>query len=1324
MSMSPFFKEIGPGPIGPRPDENVTPLWFKISWVVGVLLVVGAVFGGFILLSGPGDVAPPLVVDAESPPEGVQKTENTIRASNSETLKKNAGDVNSTTLAQARKSKSRIITSEEVATDPNAPAAGPWMAHHYAGLGFMERYEYDRAVAEFRRVIELEPNWLAAKINLAIARLNQTGTETETAKNSRTGEAAKSNFDEALELLDGVIAQEPANLHARFSRGVILEYVGRLAEAQKDFRVVAVKDPGDGHAWYKVGSTLTATEDPSQPAGPDQAQELIEIYERALECNPYLVPALYRLQMAYAMAGDRAQQKATIERWTKLNSKMNAAAYGETAETFYGEMGKYARIISPPDATGRNQANKLDPKPENPSFSEMKLLDITLAPGTRWATSADFADPERVNLRAIRQRFGVSMAVADLNSDGKLDIYASSAVLTPGGLRDVLLVNKGGGRFADESTMWGVPTDFSSTGVAMADFDADRQIDILLTGQRENRLMRNTGGWLDDVSYLLGEQQVPSLGLTARWLDLDQDGDLDLYMIQHTHADSKGVFRSENYPGQANIVLRNDGVPPPVSGRPADNWAPLAVAPPDLPAQKGLSLAFSPWPNAGKLAGDNTRHTGLAALDLDDDRDLDLIMTQESEPVTVALNDRQGKFTVSAFAGLGSSVDMHVNGALIADIDADGRSDLVMPGQSGRVSVLLNRVESRVGATPDMKFEPVPVEPKIWSQVTTADLDLDGRMELVALPRDRNLPVPDWARFSGGRMVINRLPVATSLKGGEELSGLIVADIDGSVLPDLIVWSESGPLGAINTTEKRPYLAIDLGGRWKRSFDHMRTNPHALGTRFAFEGQGLFVPYEHTTPTAGLGQSVVPVVLGTRGASIIPLLRLRWPDGVMQCELNVPTDQKLALAENNRKTGSCPVLFAFNGEKFVCLGDFLGGGGLGYLVAPGVYSQPDRDEFMLIDSSQLRAENGVFRLSITEPMDEVAYIDHLMLDVIDYPAHLAMGLDERFSPGGNRPTGQRRFWQKRIDPVVAQDLKGHDIAEKLRRFDRLTSDSFQRRIGWVGYAEDHGIMLDFGDRLKDVTSGQRVVLGLAGWVEYPYSQTNFAAASSGVELKPPVLEIMTKDGQWKVLEADPGYPAGLPRLTTLDLTGKLPADGPVKLRLKTNMECYYDEAFLAVLEEKPGEQVVSLPVARAQLGWRGYTREISPDGRLPLVYDYDYIDPAPLAPMRGFLTRFGDVQQLLTTDDDQFCVVGPGDEIRFEFDATKLPPLKEGFKRSYVLRSYGYCKDADPYTGTSDEIGPLPYRGMPDYPFAADKARPVDLDYQEYLDKYQTRRAD
>ena len=94
-------------------------------------------------------------------------------------------------------------------------------------------------------------------------------------------------------------------------------------------------------------------------------------------------------------------------------------------------------------------------------------------------------------------------------------------------------------------------------------------------------------------------------------------------------------------------------------------------------------------------------------------------------------------------------------------------------------------------------------------------------------------------------------------------------------------------------------------------------------------------------------------------------------------------------------------------------------------------------------------------------------------------------------------------------------------------------------------------------------------------------------------------------------------------------------------------------------------RVSTLPVARAALGYRGYTREVSPDGRQPLIYDYDYVDPAPLARFSGKLTRYGEVAGLLKGDDDQLCLVGPGDEVRIEFEATSLPPLPEGWTRSY-----------------------------------------------------------
>ena len=220
---------------------------------------------------------------------------------------------------------------------------------------------------------------------------------------------------------------------------------------------------------------------------------------------------------------------------------------------------------------------------------------------------------------------------------------------------------------------------------------------------------------------------------------------------------------------------------------------------------------------------------------------------------------------------------------------------------------------------------------------------------------------------------------------GLESSGLEAAaaiDLVGDPLLDLlVVRSGEPPALATNLGNGRKWLALDLGGHWRVKPELMRSNSHAIGTRVLVEGQGLHVVYDHTTPESGLGQSICPIVVGLGNKENADLIHLLWPDGVLQCELNIATNQKLALAENNRKTGSCPVLFTWNGRRFVCIGDFLGGGGFGYLIAPGLYSQPDRDESVAISAQQLQPEAGVLRLAVTEPMDEVAYLDCLQLEV-------------------------------------------------------------------------------------------------------------------------------------------------------------------------------------------------------------------------------------------------------------------------------------------------------------------------------------------------------
>jgi hypothetical protein len=403
--------------------------------------------------------------------------------------------------------------------------------------------------------------------------------------------------------------------------------------------------------------------------------------------------------------------------------------------------------------------------------------------------------------------------------------------------------------------------------------------------------------------------------------------------------------------------------------------------------------------------------------------------------------------------------------------------------------------------------------------------------------------------------------------------------------------------------------------------------------------------------------------------------------------------------------------------------DLLAGGGLGYLMAPGVYAEPDCDESVAIPNSLLQPDNGVYRIAVAEPMDEVAYLDHLVLEVVDRPPGVTSTPDERFAIGEPRPTGEHVAWRTVIEPKSATDLAGRDLTQILHAWDGRTADYFARRIGWNGYAEEHGIVLNFGDRLARFGPDDHLVLCLAGWVEYPFSQTNYAAATAGVALNFPALERQKDDGTWETVIADAGCPAGLPRLTTLDLTGRLIGPRCV-LRLRTNLECYWDQAFIAVRDNGASLRVTSLPVAQAVLSYRGYMREVSLDGRLPMLYDHDAVVAMPLSRVSGKLTRYGNVAPLLQGDDDQLCLVGPGDEVQVAFNAGQVPGLPTGWTRGYVLRAVGYCKHTDMFTAEGDVVGPLPWRGMKSYPYGAKNRRPQDAAYDKYLQNYQTRPGD
>jgi hypothetical protein len=147
-----------------------------------------------------------------------------------------------------------------------------------------------------------------------------------------------------------------------------------------------------------------------------------------------------------------------------------------------------------------------------------------------------------------------------------------------------------------------------------------------------------------------------------------------------------------------------------------------------------------------------------------------------------------------------------------------------------------------------------------------------------------------------------------------------------------------------------------------------------------------------------------------------------------------------------------------------------------------------------------------------------------------------------------------------------------------------------------------------------------------------------------------------------------------------------------------------------------------LEAATADLRWRGFSAEVTPDGRAPFGYDYGRASSdSPWKVMPGRYTREGDVRELLRGTDDMFVVSRPGDEIALSFDAARLPKLPDGWKRTFLLYADGFSKEMDINSASPDAVLPLPFHGMKSYPPGANESYPRTARHRDYLKRYNTR---
>jgi hypothetical protein len=630
------------------------------------------------------------------------------------------------------------------------------------------------------------------------------------------------------------------------------------------------------------------------------------------------------------------------------------------------------------------------------------------------------------------------------------------------------------------------------------------------------------------------------------------------------------------------------------------------------------------------------------------------------------------------------------------DANADDQSDVILlpAGEPPR------RVVSQKDAPDEdvvKRFAGGAVPGPALLHAHRCDLDLDGRADLVGLSADRKPVLLHGQGDPTGRFTLAPEPFGPHPAKLTGLQAVAVADVDGNCTPDLICWDADGvkvfsaePNGhrglKLRLTGKRDATNAGLGQK------NLRTNTDGIGSKVSAVTGPLSAMIEHTTLSGGPGQSLLPLDLGLGKATQADAVRIRWPDGVVQAELGTPACELVTIGETNRKPTSCPVLMTWDGTRWVYVTDFLGGGALGEVGPDGSVRPARPEESVKIEPHQLGLKDGHYVLRIAEPMDEVLYLDHVRLDVVDHPPGTEVHPDERFAVGGPPPTQQLLTFRGKLFPAKATDHRGRDVTATLRERDDKTVAGFAHR-SWLGYAEDHWVEFDFGDKPLSLPAGNPAYLVLAGWTDYPYPESIYASTQAGVPTVWPVLERMRPDGKWEAL-GPIGLPAGLPKVMTVPVGDWFKTGGV--FRIRTNLQIYWDQLFLAVPTD--GATVHELPPAAVRLSHPGFVQEITPGRKPPIAYDPDRFEPVATTKWAGTLTRLGEVGELAAKVDDRFVLAGPGDEVTVRFDARPLPPLPAGWVRSFVLRTHGYCKDTAPTTLTGGRVGPLPVRGMTGYP--------------------------
>jgi Tfp pilus assembly protein PilF len=976
-------------------------------------------------------------------------------------------------------------------------------------------------------------------------------------------------IDEAKAALQDALKQDAKNPNAWYNLGLLAKNTGDASAAIDAFKRVTEIDVGDSDTWYFLGTAYVQAK---------QFPDAIAAFQRALQINPLHASAEFGLSRAYQQSGDVEHAREHLKKFQYITQNK----IGAPMSLAYGEQGQYSRAVESPSAVLKA-----------PMQIKVRFVDVTKESGILSKVSAGDA-------KGLAGFLGPGACFLDYDGDGRIDIFLPDNG-AQGGM--ALYHNVGSGKFEDVTSKAGLDPTLHAIGCTTGDYDNDGATDLAVTFDGRIALLHNEkNGTFKDKAETAGiKSDGFNVGLT--FIDYDHDGDIDLYVTRYSRDDPRvdprhvklTVRRQEGITG-SNQMWRNNG----------DGTFT------DVTPSVGLS---STQPSLGAVG-----------TDYNNDRAVDLVVTGLPDTPSVFTNRREGPFgIISPFI----TPSVATVGVAVLDYDHDGWMDLVFT-EAAVPSISLFRNNGKG------HFESVKLPETNWIRaygVAAFDYDNDGWVDLIAVGETkegkgevrlfRNLG-PDGFKDVTADVGLDKIQL-------KDPRAIITGDYDNDGTTDLLITQNHGPAVLLKNVvlpnpgaNQNHWLQLSLKG--------LNDNKSAIGTKVEVFSGGNRQKFEIYGSNGYLGQNSTDIVVGLGDAKEADIVRLLWPTGVLQDEIQVAGDKQQDILEIDRRGSSCPTLFVWNGEKYEFVADMLGAGVVGHWIGPNQRDIPRPVEWIKIDRGMIqekmasgvgRQASGVGRQASGAGLtSEVgSYVEgdqsqnpHFSQNQreVGHPAnHVAADAFVR-PPTTNdqRPTTTLSFrFMEPLEEAVYLDQVRLLAVDHPSNTEVYPNEYFASNPPFkvvVSKIEDarppaaahdehgHNVLPDllahryFGDfaltqfqgfaqphsltlDLGGPYNGGPLWLLLHGEVEYFSANSMYAASQSGVQAISPYVEALGADGKWKRVVDDMGFPAGGPRTMTADLTRKLPT-GTQKIRITTNLQVYWDSILIDSTEQPSRDQ--------------------------------------------------------------------------------------------------------------------------------------------------------